>query len=176
VTHLGDLAGGLIDNELAGGMHGDAVSHLAECAMCRREVATHRYVKSMLATSAPQVEPCADFFNRLLLIPQAEPLATSGASAGSRGPWPTWFPGPQVLHGHGVRAVAAAGLAASVVVGLGTAVASSGTAAAGPALYQPPASATVAANVASTRSATGLEVVMRHPSARTAVSAVYRRP
>lgn len=172
MTHLGDLTGGLIDNELAGGTHGDAVSHLADCAMCRREVATHRYLKSMLATSARQVEPGADFFDRLLLIPQVEPTA----AAASRGPWPNWFAAPQVLHGHGVRAVAAAGLAASVVVGLGTAMAGAGTVAAGAGPYQPPASATVAANVASTRTGMAVEVVARYPSSRTAVSAVYRRP
>ena len=173
MTHLGDLTGGLIDNELAGGMHGDAVSHLADCAMCRREVATHRYVKSMLATSTPQVEPCADLFDRLLLIPQVEPVVPADAPRGS---WPTWFPGPQVLHGHGVRAVAAAGLAASVVVGLGTAAASGGTVAARPGPYQPPASATVAANAASTRTGLAFQVAARYPSSRTAVSAVYRRP
>jgi hypothetical protein len=173
VTHLGDLTGGLIDNELAGGMHGDAVSHLADCAMCRREVATHRYVKSMLASSAPQVEPGAGLFDRLLLIPQVEPVAAAGAA---RGPWPSWFAAPQVLHGHGVRAVAAVGLAASVVVGLGTAMAGAGTVAAGAGPYQPPASATVAANVASTRTGMAVEVVARYPSSRTAVSAVYRRP
>jgi len=154
-------------------VHGDAVSHLADCAMCRREVATHRYLKSMLATSDPQAEPGADLFDRLLLIPQVEPVV---AATALRSPWPSWFAAPQVLHGHGVRAIAAAGFAASVVVGLGTAIAGAGTVAAGAGPYQPPATATVAANVASTRTGMAVDVAARYPSSRTAVSAVYRRP
>jgi len=191
VTHLGDQVCVLIDGELAGDAHDQAAAHLSECGHCRRAVADFRRVKSLVAEVDGRGEPAPDFIGRLLMIPafeSVEPLARTprrsrsrrllGRSAPSR-PLKTGVPAPNRRPRN--RTVAAAGFAASVVVGLGGAISGSaavtGTAgsvgAAGPAA--PTAPTTQPANALSALAEPAVAVVPR-PGGRVAVSVVYRRP
>jgi anti-sigma factor RsiW len=177
VTHLGDLTGGLIDGELCGGAHGNAVAHLAECAQCRREVSLHRHVKSLLSTAAIQGEPGDDLLAKLLQIPQYEPFPAQSAHRGSRLPGVRW---------HAPRGVAAAGFAASVVVGLGGAVTVSGALSASSTAASPTPAASTSAAPSGAASVSFVPAtfvptgpvggpLIRHGE-RVAATVVYRRP
>jgi hypothetical protein len=196
VTHLGDLVCVLIDGELAGDAHDEAAAHLAECGHCRRAVVEYRRVKALVAEMDDRAEPAPDFLSRLLLIPQGhtvEPLVRTarrsrsrrllGRSAPSR-PLKTGVPAPNRRPRN--RTVAAAGFAASVVVGLGGAMSGSvavtatagAVGAAGPTAPTnvPTTSPTdVPTNVLSVIAEPAAAVVPR-PGGRVAMSVVYRRP
>ncbi len=192
MTHLGNLVGVLIDDELGGDAYDHAVTHLDECAQCRRDVAQQRWVKTQLAHAQPALLPDTALFARLLQIPEsaagsslAQDVELPGelALSGSRRLTPS--PRSRRLLGRTApsrplrtgqpagrrprtRTVAAAGFAASVVVGFSGAI--SGSAAvptgAGAATSAFPAAALGAP----------ISAVVPRPGARTAVSVVYRRP
>jgi anti-sigma factor RsiW len=188
VTHLGDQVCVLIDGELVGDAHDQVAAHLAECGHCRRAVADFRRVKALVAEVDDRGEPAPDFIGRLLMIPafeSAEPLARTprrsrsrrllGRSAPSR-PLKTGVPAPNRRPRN--RTVAAAGFAASVVVGLGGAISGSAavTATAGSVgAAGPTAPTTLPATALSAIAEPALAVVPR-PGGRVAVSVVYRRP
>ena len=182
MTHLGNLVGVLVDDELGGDAYDDAVGHLDECAHCRRDVAEQRRVKAQLAQAQPAAAPDPVLFARLLQIPDSESVLPDsqprqvrsssqvrsrrllGRTAPSR---PLRTGQPAGRRGH-TRTVAAAGFAASVVVGFSGAISGS---AAVPTGVGASASAFPAAAVGEPISA-----VVPRPGARTAVSVVYRRP
>jgi hypothetical protein len=192
VTHLGNLVGVLVDDELGGDAYDHAVVHLDECAQCRREVARQRWVKAQLAQAQPGVLPDAALLSRLLQIPEAagasslahdEELSHDLALSGSRPLTPS--PRSRRLLGRTApsrplrtgqparrrvrpRSVAAAGFAASVVVGFSGAISGS---AAVPAGVGAATSAFPAVDLG-----TPISAVVPRPGARTAVSVVYRRP
>jgi hypothetical protein len=181
VTHLDNLAGVLIDDELGGDAYDHAVVHLDECAQCRREVAEQRWVKTQLAQAQPAAVLDPGLFARLLQIPESESVLPDaqarqvrpsgqrrsrrllGRSAPSR-PLRTGQPAGRVR----TRSVAAAGFAASVVVGFSGAISGS---AAVPTGVGVATSAFPAVAVGEPISG-----VVPRPGARTAVSVVYRRP
>jgi hypothetical protein len=183
VTHLGNLVGALIDDELGGDAYDHAVVHLDECAQCRRDVAEQRWVKAQLAQARPAEAPGQGFLARLLQIPELESLPADsqarqvrspgqarsrrliGRAAPSR-PLRTGQPAGRRVR---PRTVAAAGFAASVVVGFSGAI--SGSAAVPTGVGAAGTSAFPAAAVGSPISA-----VVPRPGARNAVSVVYRRP
>lgn len=192
MTHLGDLVCVLIDDELGGDAYDHAVVHLGECAQCRREVAEQRWVKAQLTQAQPTGVPDPILLARLLQIPgsqvarlgpPAAPLARRsrsrrllGRTAPSRplraAPLRPLRKGQPAGRQLRTRSVAAAGFAASVVVGFsgalsGSAAVSSGAAASG---STPSAQFTVAALGSPT------SAVVPRPGARVAVSVVYRRP
>jgi len=180
VTHLGNLVGVLVDDELGGDAYDHAVGHLDECAQCRRDVAQQRWVKAQLAQAQPAAVPDPVLFALLLQIPAAEaapPDAQSprllsqsrsrrllGRTAPSR-PLRTGQPAGRRVR---TRTVAAAGFAASVVVGFSGAISGS---AAVPTGVGAATSAFPAVDLGAPISA-----VVPRPGARTAVSVVYRRP
>jgi hypothetical protein len=117
-THLGDAASALADAELDGlGPHGleRAEAHLAECSRCRAEVEQERRSKARLswAAGAPALP---DHALEALLRIGTGPAVTLGWPAPAGGPSPAVVRGVRRSRG---RYVAVAGLAASVVVGLG---------------------------------------------------------
>jgi hypothetical protein len=71
VSHLGDLTCALIDAELDGYAHDQALSHLAGCPHCRRAVADQRWVKAHIAVATAPANPSHDLFARLQRIPDA---------------------------------------------------------------------------------------------------------
>lgn len=180
MTHLGNLVGVLVDDELGGDAYDHAVLHLDECAQCRRDVAQQRWVKAQLAQAEPAAGPDPMLLTRLLQIPEleAEPADSPaprvltdsrsrrllGRTAPSR-PLRTGQPAGRRVR---TRSVAAAGFAASVVVGFSGAI--SGSAAA-PTGVGAATSAFPAVDLGAPISA-----VVPRPGARTAVSVVYRRP
>ena len=180
MTHLGNLVGVLVDDELGGDAYDHAVVHLDECAQCRRDVAQQRRVKAQLAQAQPAAVPDPVLFARLLQIPESEaapPDAYSprllsqsrsrrllGRTAPSR-PLRTGQPAGRRVR---TRTVAAAGFAASVVVGFSGAISGS---AAVPTGVGAATSAFPAVDLGAPISA-----VVPRPGARTAVSVVYRRP
>jgi hypothetical protein len=188
VTHLGNLVGVLIDDELGGDAYDHAIVHLDECAQCRRDVAQQRWVKAQLAHAQPATAPDPMLLMRLLQIPGSEavvPEAQSprllsqsrsrrllGRTAPSRPvrtatsrPLRTGQPAGRRVR---TRSVAAAGFAASVVVGFSGAISGS---AAVPTGVGAATSAFPAVDLGAPISA-----VVPRPGARTAVSVVYRRP
>jgi hypothetical protein len=183
VTHLGDLASTLIDDELGGDAYDHAVVHVGECAQCRRDVAEQRWVKAQLAQAQPAAEADPGFLARLLQIPELQPVEPDprsrqldvSAQRRSRrliGRTPPSRPlrtGQPTSRRPRTRTVAAAGFAASVVVGFSGAI--SGSAAI-------PAGVGASATSAFPAAALGapISAVVPRPGARTAVSVVYRRP
>jgi hypothetical protein len=183
VTHLGNLVGVLIDDELGGDAYDHAVVHLDECAHCRRAFAEQRWVKTQLAQAQPAAAPDAAFLTRLLQIPESEAVLPDAQSRPVRSPGQVrsrrllgrTAPSRPLRTGQPAgrrprtRTVAAAGFAASVVVGFSGAISGSAAVPTGVG-----ASATAAFPV----SAVGepISAVVPRPGARTAVSVVYRRP
>jgi hypothetical protein len=188
VTHLGDLVCVLIDGELAGDAHDEAAAHLAECGHCRRAVVEYRRVKALVAEIDDRSQPAPDFLSRLLLIPQGQSVEPLGRNArrsrsrrllgraGPSRPLKTGVPAPNRRPRN--RTVAAAGFAASVVVGLGGAMSGSvavTTTAGAVGAAGPAAPTTSPTNVLSAIAEPAAAVVPR-PGGRVAVSVVYRRP
>ncbi|HTC69612.1 MAG TPA: hypothetical protein VK662_08595 [Acidothermaceae bacterium] len=193
MTHLGDQVCVLIDGELTGDAHEQALAHLAECGQCWRAAADYRRLKALVATLDDCGDPSPDFLGRLLTIPQVE----SGLREPTEAP-PVWHaprrPRSRRLLGRtapsrplktGVpasnrrprnRTVAAAGFAASVVVGLGGAISGSVavTATAGSASANGPSAPTTSPTNAVI--AIPVSAVVPRPGGRVAVSVVYRRP
>jgi hypothetical protein len=186
VTHLGDLVCVLIDDELGGDAYDHAVVHLGECAQCRRDVAEQRWVKAQLAQAQPGMVPDSVFLARLLQIPEtddARPVAAQsrqvrvsgqlrsrrllGRTAPSR-PLRTGQPAGRRVR---TRTVAAAGFAASVVVGFSGAISGSAAVSSGAG-----ASATTPSAFAAAALGAPISAVVPRPGARVAVSVVYRRP
>jgi hypothetical protein len=184
VTHLGDLVCVLIDDELGGDAYDHAVVHLDECAQCRRDVAEQRWVKAQLAQAQPAAVPDPVLLARLLRIPDSDdarpdPQAALrvsgqlrsrrllGRTAPSR-PLRTGQPARRRVH---TRTIAAAGFAASVVVGFSGALSGSAAVSSGVATSATTPSAFSAAALGAPISA-----VVPRPGARVAVSVVYRRP
>ncbi|HEY3923846.1 MAG TPA: hypothetical protein VGL75_04730 [Acidothermaceae bacterium] len=170
----------LIDDELGGDAYDHALVHLNECAQCRRDVAQQRWVKAQLAEAQPAALPDSVLFARLLQIPGSDAVLPDvpsprlltqsrsrrlvGRSAPSR-PLRTGQPAGRRAR---TRTVAAAGFAASVVVGFSGAI--SGSAAL-------PTGVGAATSVfPSVAVAVPISAVVPRPGARTAVSVVYRRP
>jgi hypothetical protein len=180
VTHLGNLVGVLIDDELGGDAYDHALGHLDECAQCRRDVAQQRWVKAQLAQAQPAAVPDPVLLARLLLIPGSDVappdvpsprLLTQSRSrrlVGRTAPSRPLRTGQPAGRGVRTRSVAAAGFAASVVVGFSGAI--SGSAAL-------PTGVGAATSVfPAIGAAVPISAVVPRPGARTAVSVVYRRP
>jgi hypothetical protein len=69
-VHLGDMVAPLVDGQLGDDRRDRALAHIAQCADCQREVATHRRLKARLsALGGPELPPGA--VNRLLGLPAA---------------------------------------------------------------------------------------------------------
>jgi hypothetical protein len=182
VTHLGNLVGVLIDDELGGDAYDHAVVHLGECARCRRDVAEQRWVKSQLAQVQPAALSDPVLLARLLQIPESDSARLVSASRhvrlagqsrsrrliGRTAPSRPLRTGQPAGRRPRTRTVAAAGFAASVVVGLSAAI--SGSAAVSSGAGTAPSAFSAAALGAP------ISAVVPRPGARTAVSVVYRRP
>jgi hypothetical protein len=197
VTHLGDQVCVLIDGELIGDAHEQALAHLAECGQCWRAAADYRRVKALVAGIDDCGDPSPDFLGRLLTIPQTEaghageseqapPLVSHaprrprsrrllGRTAPSR-PLKTGVPATNRRPRN--RTVAAAGFAASVVVGLGGAISGSVavTATSGSVGATGPSAPTTLPTSAVSLVSIPAGAVVPRPSGRVAVSVVYRRP
>ena len=195
MTHLGDQVCVLIDGELTGDAHEQALAHLAECGHCWRAAADYRRVKALVAAVDDGSDPSPEFLGRLLTIPQVEgvqpglsepvvpPLSYAprrprsrrllGRTAPSR-PLKTGVPASNRRPRN--RTVAAAGFAASVVVGLGGAISGSVavTATAGSVGAPGPSVPTTLPTNAGI--AIPVAAVVTRPGGRAAVSVVYRRP
>jgi hypothetical protein len=184
VTHLGDLVCVLIDDELGGDAYEHAVAHLGECAQCRRDVAAQRWVKAQLAQAQPAAMPDQVLLARLLQIPESDdarpaPLPSRqlsgsprsrrllGRSAPSR-PLRTGQPPRRRTR---TRTVAAAGFAASVVVGFSGAISGSAAVSTGVG-----ASATTPSAFSAAALGEPISAVVPRPTVRLAASVVYRRP
>ena len=198
MTHLGDQVCVLIDGELTGDAHEQALAHLAECGQCWRAAADYRRVKALVAAVDDCSDPSPAFLGRLLTIPQIEAVQSGGleqvtppvSRAPSRprsrrllGRTPPSRPlktgVPATNRRPRNRTVAAAGFAASVVVGLGGAISGSAavTATAGSVgAPGPSAPTTLPSNAVSLVTAIPAGAVVPRPSGRVAVSVVYRRP
>jgi hypothetical protein len=191
VTHLGDLVCVLIDDELGGDAYDHAVMHLDECAQCRRDVATQRWVKAQLAQAQPAAMPDAVLLARLLQIPESndvrpDPRSSrqlrmpgelrSGSLRSRRfvGRTPPSRPlrtGQPAYRRTRTRTVAAAGFAASVVVGFSGAISGSAAVSSGVG-----ASATTPSAFSPAALGTPISAVLPRPNVRLAASVVYRRP
>jgi hypothetical protein len=204
VTHLGDQVCVLIDGELVGDAHEQALAHVAECGQCWRAAADYRRVKALVAAIDECSDPSPDFLGRLLTIPQIEARQSEQAGQAGRADQPAppagrspSRPRSRRLLGRSApsrplktgvpatnrrprnRTVAAAGFAASVVVGLGGAISGSAavTATAGSVgATGPSAPTTLPSNAVSLVAAIPAGAVVPRPSGRVAVSVVYRRP
>jgi hypothetical protein len=175
VTHLGDRACLLVDGELAADAHDDAMAHLASCCQCRRQVSAYRQLKLWLAQTP--AEPAPTLMDRLLPIPERQSLLPAELFPAELFPaeahrhFTSRFGGPlgaSPIRSR-ARSVAAAGFAASVVVGLGAGVSGSSSVASG---------AGTVPQSGSTSTLTGVPIGMTlsRPANRAAVSVVYRRP
>jgi len=196
----------LIDGELTADAHEQALAHLAECGQCWRAAADYRRVKALVAAVDDCSDPSPDFLGRLLTIPKIE--ARQAGQAGQLGQVErSDEAGPPIGHAPsrprsrrllgrtapsrplktGVpatnrrprnRTVAAAGFAASVVVGLGGAISGSAaiTATAGSVGAPGPSAPTTLPTNAVSLVAIPAGAVVPRPSGRVAVSVVYRRP
>lgn len=164
--HLGDLAAGLVDGQLAPGVRERALRHVAQCARCRDEVAEQERLKSQLSQLfAPP--PPSDLASRLLQLPSS-PVVTSGATlGGGEGRSQRAFTAPfrptgradrvtrprnHPVAGRRVRRVVFAS-ASVLVLGAGGAFAAGGNAASGGPQVTPPTTAYLTQH-ASTRSVT----------------------
>jgi hypothetical protein len=196
MSHLGDLCTVLADDEtgtwadLPTDVRLRALAHVAGCSSCRADVDDQRRVKTRvrLAAGAPTLQAMpAGLLDSLLRLPASpQPSAALGR------------PAPPVTSAAGSRSmtrgrhVAAAGIAASVVVGLGAggsvlAGSVGGVAASSPRGASPSASPT------GTSAASGVSIgftqtvpagfgtasvsrPVSRPTAASALSVVYRRP
>jgi hypothetical protein len=191
MSHLGDLSTVLADDEhgtwvdLSLDVRLRALAHVADCPSCRAEVDEQRRVKARvrLAAGAPTVQAMPagllDSLLRLPASPQRPPVSGRPAQLVPSA-------GTTIRRG---RYVAAAGIAASVVVGLGGAgfggagAAVPGGASAGPVGAPPSAPASTSGPGASQTVPVGFGASTTAPvtrlfagSAQTALSVVYRRP
>jgi hypothetical protein len=194
MSHLGDLSTVLADDEcgtwadLPTDVRLRALAHVAGCPSCRADVDEQRRVKARMrfAAGAPTLHAMpAGLLDSLLRLPASpQPSAALGRPA----QLVTHAPASRLI-ARG-RYVAAAGIAASVVVGLG----SGGSVLAGAAGRAPapgptgaptvsPAGSPGAANVSTgfgpiSGLATGptVKTMMSRPFAAGALSVVYRRP
>lgn len=147
-AHLGETAAALVDGELGHAAREVAFAHLAHCQACRTEVDGQRRTKALLAaTTLPAVSD--ELTHRLRAIGGIG----SGTSATSAPGRPTLTPGlarrrPSTVAGlrrptsprlwsqsrRSRSWAAATGVAASLVLGLGTAFVAGGTPSDGPAV------------------------------------------
>jgi len=197
VTHLGNLVCVLIDDELGGDAYDHAVVHLDDCAECRRAVAAQRWVKAQLAATQPMAAPDPGLLARLLQIPELDttppespsarqleltsssqsssaPLSRAARSRrllGRTAPSRPLRTGQPAGRRPRTRTVAAAGFAASVVVGFSGAISGSAAVSTGVGASGGSPSATSAAALG-----TPIPAVVPRPGSRVAVSVVYRRP
>jgi hypothetical protein len=199
MSHLGDLSTVLADDE-----HGTwvdlpldvrlrALAHVADCPSCRAEVDEQRRVKARvrLAAGAPTVQAMpAGLLDSLLRLPASpqQPPSSRPAPLPNPGPNPGTSPGPTPGSGRRGRYVAAAGIAASVVVGLGSGgsvlAGSAGAGAPSRVGPSPTPSTTGAATTSGTAFAQTVPVrlgvvptpLTSRPFANAALSVVYRRP
>ena len=135
MTHLGDAASAFVDDQLDDETRRLLRAHLAGCAACKTDVDAERDAKAHVTTAASTTPPLPDGLLASLLAiadrPAADPqpLVSLPVQVASRGRGDAVGPGrrghrqvrgarPGGVHPRG-RYVAAAGLAASVVVGLG---------------------------------------------------------
>ena len=192
MTHLGDLVCALTDGGLVDDAREQAMAHVAVCGQCSRQLADQRRVKSLLAkVNCPQ-EPAPDLLVRLLLIPEVAQVAqverdlnrspsrrllgrtapsrAPATLAGARRPVSRTSGGPRPSLRLRGRSVAAAGFAASVVVGLGGAVTGSTASSAG---AQP---SSVSSSTTTSAGAVSIDATIPRPGIRVAVAVVYRRP
>lgn len=186
MTHLGDLVCALTDGGLADDARENALAHVAVCGPCSRQVADQRRVKMLLAKTNSPMPPAPDLLERLLLIPEVTQVerdlhrsrsrrllgrtAPSRAPAtlvGARRPVSRTTGGARSSGRLRGRSVAAAGFAASVVVGLGGAISGSSAVTAG--AQTPSVSSGFSAGAP-------LDAAVARPGARVAVAVVYRRP
>jgi hypothetical protein len=224
MSHLGDAASALVDGELAGldpHTRERTLFHVATCHNCQADVEAQRLLKMRLRLGAGTPAVPDGLLHALLSIADADAYAGAAAdaallaatsipgAASRRPPWRVVSAAPRGRTdaggpGRGVRTtgrsrpryMAAAGLAASVVVGLGgggalTGAASvatgtagtagtAGAAATSPSLASASSSSStsstlVTAGVISSTMAADTRPVVR-PHARAALSVVYRRP
>jgi hypothetical protein len=213
MTHLGDTVSAYVDGALDDETAWRVSAHVAQCRTCRSEIEAERALKmqlaaNRLATVAPGL-PAALAASLLGIATTAGPVtyglpaapvpasrrpAARVAQAAPRGRVDVGGPGRSARSGlyggrAGGRYVAAAGLAASVMVGLGGGAlgGGAGTLAGGPsgAAASTPAvgtggplgqtqATTVPASLSSLLPVAGRSIV--RPSTRAALSVVYRRP
>jgi hypothetical protein len=195
MSHLGDLASVLVDDEL-GSLDSEsrerALAHLSTCSTCEADVDAQRHIKARMKLAAGVPAAPAGLLDSLLRIPEAAEPATPrtsvpgvstrrpplrSASGAPRGRIDATGPGRALRAATRGRYVAAAGLAASVVVGLGgggsmIASGASGTSQQAPASPRP--SVTTVEMVSTTFPADNRPIVRPHGKA--ALSVVYRRP
>jgi hypothetical protein len=192
MNHLGDLSTVLADDE--SGTWADlpvefrlrALAHVAGCPHCRADVDEQRRVKARMrfAAGAPTVQAMpAGLLDSLLRLPASpQPPATSGRPASV-----VTAPATGSRSIARVRYVAAAGIAASVVVGLGSggsvfSGSVSGAGSPGPSGPSPTASPAGGTAVTSTSftqlvpGGFGTTAPTTRPFAAAGFSVVYRRP
>jgi anti-sigma factor RsiW len=162
--HLGDLAAGLVDGQLAPGVRDRALRHVAQCARCRDEVAEQEHLKSELShLFAPP--PPSDLASRLLQLP-ASPVVTDGSFlGGGEGRSQRAFGAPfrpigrtdrvnrplsYPAHGHRVRRVVLASASVLVLGAGGAFAAGGGTSASGGPQVTPPTTAYFTQHVSTT--------------------------
>jgi anti-sigma factor RsiW len=167
MTHLGDAASALVDDELDGTARERALAHIATCDKCKADVETAHLMKTRLALAARAdadlfvAQGLLDSLARMPRRPDALPVVGVRPAA--------------VNHRPPVRRyVAAAGVAASVLaVGGGAAtIGATGGVPAGPAAGVASTTVVSVTNVMPTPA--WIPVVRTHP--RSALSVVYRRP
>lgn len=173
--HLGDLGAALVDDQLSPQARDLALSHLASCAECQRDVEQQRRLKARLRRLAEPELPF-DLSRRL----SALKTAPIGAAAPSRMDPPGGNAGPMISRprdgrplGRPTGAPSArrgrllAGAASLLLIGVGTAYAASGEA-------QPTSPAGTTANVLSTgRAPTGATLVRMNDPAFAAMTASF---
>ncbi|MDQ1542085.1 MAG: hypothetical protein QOH29_2811 [Actinomycetota bacterium] len=203
MTHLGDLAGALIDREIDDAARDDAHRHLEGCVQCRREVSDQQQTKSLLAPMRSPIAPTPALLARLAMIPESarvadesdavlELLATTVRRSRSRrllGRTPPSRPVAQTVQaGKGGPASLktsrpAAGRRAAVRSVAAAGFAASVVVGLGGAVSGSAAPAAAGARTAApsetARTAvtlTALDTPVRRPEGRMPVSVVYRRP
>ena len=166
MTHLGDATAALVDGELEHEAGARALAHLAGCAGCRADVEAQRRLKAqvLIRSAGPCVgsELPESLASALLGIPHRRGAEGSCAERGHAS-----VPHHPSAHRR-ARCVAAAGFAASVVVGLGGGALAGGT-----------AHAPAAPTTATPTTAIPTTAIPTTPAVRiggTALSVVYRRP
>lgn len=145
-AHLGETAAALVDGELGHPAREAAFAHLAHCPPCRTEVDGQRRIKALLAATPPPTVP-GELTDRLLGIGSGTAATTSERprptlSPGLAGRRPATVAGPRrpanrrrwSQRRRSRTLAAATGVAASLVLGLGTAFVAGGTPADGPAV------------------------------------------
>lgn len=166
MTHLGDAASALVDDELDGTARERALAHIATCDKCKADVETAQLMKTRLALAARAdadlfvAQELLDSLARMPRRPDVLPVVEMRPAAANHR--------PPVR-----RYVAAAGVAASVLAVGGGAATMGATGAASTA----PGGAVVSTTVVSVNNLPApswAPAVRTHP--RSALSVVYRRP